>query len=297
MFLIDQYAYVNKLSKVHPAEKILFSLLTMCIAIAAKAIAIHLVVFALMAAATLFLAGIPKKIYISLLLLPMSFIVIGIIPILIVTSYSDIGFIYSLKAFNLYFGVTNQGIASSTIIIARSMAAATCLYFIALTTPLTDILELLNIEYIRYSRRSAEAEGCIFVDSIESCAAFLLSIKGCVFFTTGIKNIKDYEKARGENRFIYRVLPSIFSIQECVDNNVKMEDIVAILGPISEELNYQMFKDFKADYVIMKDSGKEGGTTEKVQACKRLGITPVVIGRPAEEEGFNNIEELLKILL
>jgi precorrin-6A/cobalt-precorrin-6A reductase len=153
-----------------------------------------------------------------------------------------------------------------------------------------------GVAYIRYSRRASKANDCIYVDSIDQCAAFLLNSKGCVFFTTGIKNIKDFEKVRGENRFVYRVLPSIFSIQECVDNNVKMEDIIAILGPISEELNYQMFRDFKADYVIMKDSGKEGGTIEKIQACIRLGITPVVIGRPPTEDGLENIEAVLRVL-
>jgi precorrin-6A/cobalt-precorrin-6A reductase len=153
-----------------------------------------------------------------------------------------------------------------------------------------------GVAYIRYNRRVSEANDCIYVDSIDQCAAFLLNIKGCVFFTTGIKNIKDFEKVRGENRFVYRVLPSIFSIQECVDNYVKMEDIIAILGPISEELNYQMFRDLKADYVIMKDSGKEGGTIEKIQACIRLGITPVVIGRPPTEDGLENIEAVLRVL-
>ena len=144
MFLIDQYAYMNKLNHVHPLEKILFSLLTMCIAIASKAIAIHIIVFVLMAIATLFLAGIPKKIYINLLLLPLSFIFLGVMPILILVSNTNVGFVFSVKALNLYFGITNQGINSALIISVRSMAAAACLYFITLTTPLTDIIELLK---------------------------------------------------------------------------------------------------------------------------------------------------------
>jgi cobalt/nickel transport system permease protein len=136
---------MNKLNKVHPIEKILFSLLSMCIAVASKAIAIHLVVFALMVIATLFLAGIPKKIYMNLLLLPLSFIFLGILPILIVVSNFDAGFVFSVKILNFYFGITNQGINSCLIIIVRSMAAAACLYFITLTTPLTDIIDLLRV--------------------------------------------------------------------------------------------------------------------------------------------------------
>jgi precorrin-6A/cobalt-precorrin-6A reductase len=154
-----------------------------------------------------------------------------------------------------------------------------------------------DVRFIRYNRKIADTKDCVYLDSIESCATFLKDIKGCVFFTTGIKNIKDFEKMRGTNRFVYRVLPSIFSIQECVENRLKMEDIIAILGPVSEELNYQMFKDYKADYVIMKDSGKEGGTEEKILACNRLGIIPVVIERQCTESGIENMEELLRILI
>jgi precorrin-6A/cobalt-precorrin-6A reductase len=170
-------------------------------------------------------------------------------------------------------------------------------YAVEVTQNAMTACEESKARYIRYNRKVADTKDCIYVDSIEMCAAFLIGIKGCVFFTTGIKNINDFELVRGQNRFIYRVLPSIFSIQECVDNKIKMEDIVAILGPVSEELNYQMFKDYEADYVIMKDSGKEGGTVEKIRACKRLGIIPVVIQRQCTENGIESMEELLQILL
>ena len=151
--------------------------------------------------------------------------------------------------------------------------------------------------YIRFVRKSSTMEACIFIDSIEKCALYLESVDGCVFFTTGIKNIKDFEKVRGANRFIYRVLPSVFSIQECVLRGVRMEDIIAVLGPVSEDMNYQMFKDYNADYVVMKDSGKEGGTLDKINACVKLGITPIVISRQCEEKGIEDMDELIKALI
>ncbi len=150
--------------------------------------------------------------------------------------------------------------------------------------------------YIRFVRKSADIEGCILIESMEKCASYLENVRGCVFFTTGIKNIRDFERVKGTNRFVYRVLPSVFSIQECVQRGVKMEDIIAVLGPVSENMNYRMFKDYKADYVVMKDSGKEGGTLEKINACKKLGITPVVILRECEEKGIKNLDELVRLL-
>lgn len=156
--------------------------------------------------------------------------------------------------------------------------------------------EETGARYIRFSRKHSYTEGCVYVRSVEECVSFLEGVKGCVFFTTGIKNIIDFEKARGSNRFIYRVLPTVFSIKECVDRGVRMEDVIAILGPVSEEMNYCMFRDYKADYVIMKDSGREGGTLEKINACKRLFITPVVILRQDEESGIEDMDELLRLL-
>lgn len=157
--------------------------------------------------------------------------------------------------------------------------------------------EETGVKYIRFSRKNSYMEGCVCVRSVEECGIYLKGLKGCVFFTTGMKNIADFEKVRGSNRFIYRVLPTVFSIRECVDRGVGMEDIIAILGPVSEEMNYCMFRDYKADYVVMKDSGKEGGTAEKINACRRLDITPVVILRQEDEKGIEDMEELLRILL
>jgi len=153
-----------------------------------------------------------------------------------------------------------------------------------------------KIEYIRYVREMKEYEDVIELSSYEEAYAYLKSIKGTVFFTTGSKNIKDFEKVRGNNRFIYRVLPALESIEECKNNNVKLRDIIAVLGPFSEEYNRVMFKEMGADYVIMKDSGKIGGTLDKIKACHSLGIKAIVISRK-KEQGLNNLSDIEKILI
>ena len=154
-----------------------------------------------------------------------------------------------------------------------------------------------RIEYIRYVRRKAEdTEGCIGFDSVRSCLEFLKTVRGCVFFTTGSKNIRDFESARGQNRFVYRVLPAAESLKECTDNKVKMKDTIAALGPFSEDFNAAMFREYGADYVVMKDSGKQGGTDEKIRACRKLGVKAVIISRK-EEDGISNMEDIMKRLV
>ncbi|MBU3190241.1 precorrin-6A reductase [Clostridium bowmanii] len=153
-----------------------------------------------------------------------------------------------------------------------------------------------NIRYLRFVRPKTEFENVVYVKSISECTNYLKSIKGSVLFTTGIKNIKDFEKVKDSNRFIYRVLPTIFSIQECVDNNIKMKDIIGMLGPFSTELNISIIKEYDANYVVMKDSGSVGGTPEKIEACIKSNTTPIVIGREFED-GINEMVKLLTMIL
>lgn len=150
----------------------------------------------------------------------------------------------------------------------------------------------MNINYLRYVRKKTKLyNSAIYLDSYEESYKFLRGISGTVFFTTGSKNIGDFEKVKLDNRFIYRILPALESIEICVKFNVAMKDIIAVLGPFSKRYNKIMFEEYKADYVIMKDSGEKGGTREKVEACEALGIKAVIIGRD-DESGYNDLKEL-----
>ncbi len=150
-----------------------------------------------------------------------------------------------------------------------------------------------NIDYIRYMREKTKYNDIIEVDSYKEAYSFLSNIKGTVFFTTGSKNIGDFEKIKGENRFIYRILPALESIEICKKNKVKLKDIIGFLGPFTLEMNRLMFKESGADYVLMKDSGNPGGTREKILACKSLAITAIIISRE-KEKGIGSLEVLEK---
>lgn len=151
-----------------------------------------------------------------------------------------------------------------------------------------------NIDYIRYVRNKIDLKSkALYFNSYEDCYEYIYNISGTIFFTTGSKNIGDFEKIRGNNRFIYRILPAIESIEECKKHGVQLKDIVAVLGPFSKEYNKIMFQEYKAQYVVTKDSGKLGGTVEKLEACEELDIVPIIIGREYEK-GINDIDLIEK---
>ncbi len=154
-----------------------------------------------------------------------------------------------------------------------------------------------GIEYARYVRPRLDDldEDIIALNSYEEAYDYLKNIKGTVFFTTGSKNIKDFEKVKGENRFIYRILPAIESISIAHNEGVVIKDIVAVLGPFSKEYNELMFKEYKVDYCVTKDSGKKGGLEEKISAAKALGVKLILIGRE-KEEGYSSLDEIEEVI-
>lgn len=153
-----------------------------------------------------------------------------------------------------------------------------------------------NIRYIRYIRKTTQKNlNAIYLKSYKDAYEYLKEIKGTVFFTTGSKNIDNFEKIKGENRFIYRILPVLSSIKACSEIGISMKDMVAILGPFSLDLNKSMFNEYNADYVVMKDSGLRGGTAEKLKACEELNIIPIIIGRDLEE-GIVNLDKIENII-
>ncbi|WP_313757023.1 precorrin-6A reductase [Tissierella sp.] len=154
----------------------------------------------------------------------------------------------------------------------------------------------LGIYYIRYMRDKIYLGGnAVYLNNYEEAYDYLSTISGTVFFTTGSKNIGDFEKIRGNNRFIYRILPAIESIEECRKYNIQMKDIVAVLGPFSKEYNKAMLEEYKTEYCVMKDSGDKGGTLEKLQACSELGVVPIIIGRE-DEKGINDLDSIEKVI-
>jgi len=149
-----------------------------------------------------------------------------------------------------------------------------------------------GIPYLSFSRSTTERfSEALYLDSFDSCLKKVSELEGTFFFTTGVKTLKDFEMVKGNKRFVHRIIPSLESLKICVDNNLALADIVALLGPFSRELNREMFREYQADYVVMKDSGIRGGAKEKLLACRDLGITPIVIGRESRE-GYNDLLRL-----
>ena len=146
-----------------------------------------------------------------------------------------------------------------------------------------------GVDYYRFQRPVEDEAGDVIFDDYESCAAYTKEKTGTFFFTTGSKHCDLFESVKGESRHIYRIIPSSKSLDILTAAGVAMEDMVAMLGPSDLAMNLALFKHFKADYPVTKNSGAGSGFHEKIEAAGRLGITSLVI-RTEAEEGLNFFE-------
>ncbi len=144
MLLIDYYAYNNKLAEIHPGEKMLFFALTLTLCLTLTSAATLLVIFLLMGGMVVFLADVPWRVYLKLMLLPGSFLIVGVGALAVSITFETHNFLWATQIGSCTIGITRQGLNDAANVFLRSLASVSCLYFLTLTTPVTDIVLLLN---------------------------------------------------------------------------------------------------------------------------------------------------------
>ena len=144
MINIDCYAYSNNLKTVHPMEKSLFAILTMVVCLTSSTVVTPLIVLAFMAGGIIFRAGIPIRVFVNLMLIPLSFLFISVLTIAFSISTNPSGFWLAQTINGLTIGTRYPDLITAIHLFLKSLGAVSCLYFLALTTPMTEIITLLN---------------------------------------------------------------------------------------------------------------------------------------------------------
>lgn len=166
---------------------------------------------------------------------------------------------------------------------------ATHPYAAEVTKNIRTACESAGVLYQRILRPEGEKNSeAIYVESTEEAAAFLSGTEGNIFLTTGSKElakftgIPDYKE-----RLFARVLSIPSVIRSCAELGIEGKHLIGMQGPFSAEINEAMLRQFQCSYLVTKDTGLAGGFSEKMEACQRCGVTPVIIGRPLKEEGLS----------
>ena len=152
-------------------------------------------------------------------------------------------------------------------------------------------------EYLRLLRGNSEMpSGAVYVRDTAEAAEYLDGTEGAVLLTTGSKELASYSSVKGFSERVWaRVLPLEDSLRLAEEAGLSSGRIIAMQGPFTEEMNEAMLRMTGASYMVTKMSGNIGGFREKMDAALKCGVTPVVIGRPPEEEGLS-FSEMISLL-
>jgi len=144
MLNIDSYAYSNNFKNIHPGEKSLFAVVTMAVCLTSPTVITPLLVLGVMAGVIILKAGIPARVFLRLMLVPLSFLLLSVVTIAFSLSTNPSGFWISQTLNGLTVGIRYPDLITAVQLFLRSLGAVSCLYFLALTTPMTEIITVLH---------------------------------------------------------------------------------------------------------------------------------------------------------
>ena len=143
MILIDKLCYTSKLRYTNPMIKFLFAITTLILCVATHSSAIACIVLIVTAFLTIQKGGISPSHYIRLMKLPLIFLILSTIAIVFNISPTPLSAI-AIPFFRKYITFSKASLLSAIQLILTALSSVSCLYFLSLSTPITDILYVLK---------------------------------------------------------------------------------------------------------------------------------------------------------
>ena len=165
-----------------------------------------------------------------------------------------------------------------------------------------------KIKYLRFERpeESIIENNLIHkVFSFEDAALKVLEItekNDKILHLAGVSTLNHVIEKIDCTRIFARVLPSIDSVQKCLDLGLKQGNIIAMQGIFSENFNKALMEEYDISAIITKESGETGGTLSKITAAMELDIDTVLVTRPKipelqNKDVFNDPDEIISFIL
>lgn len=140
---IDVLAQKSRLNKIHPTLKFWTVMILMFLCVASKSAFIGLSLAILMLILIVIVGGMELHDYLSLLSLPVSFLLISGLALLFEYSIHPIGVI-NLPVIHGYLSISQYGQARAALVISKALGAISCLYLLSLSTPMSEIIGVLR---------------------------------------------------------------------------------------------------------------------------------------------------------
>ncbi|MDR0611385.1 MAG: cobalt ECF transporter T component CbiQ [Planctomycetaceae bacterium] len=143
---IDQYAYISGLKDQSFQWRIRWGGTALLACICSRSLISFAMIFVIMSSITIFKAGIYRADYIRLMIIPLCFLFLSVIGIIVnidrLPSPPDCVFLWEIGNYCLF--ISENGLSLACRLICKSLSAASCFYFIILTTPFREMLCFLH---------------------------------------------------------------------------------------------------------------------------------------------------------
>ena len=140
--LLDDHALISPLRYRNNKLKLGIAAFGLFAGISSTSPAIPLFVAFCMGIATVFFGKVPLRFYLQLMLAPMGFALIGAIVILFFFGSGSEMFGFDIFGYRL--GASSQGADMALHVISRTVGGMSCMFFIALSTPVVELFSVLK---------------------------------------------------------------------------------------------------------------------------------------------------------
>lgn len=141
--IIDEFCYHSKLRYENAGEKFAFAVITLCICVASRSITVSCMVLASTGILTVLKGGVPVLRYMRLLTIPLAFLFLSTVAIIFHIKQTPMD-LFALPLSDWYITTSRASFVYALQLILTALAAVSCLYFLSLTTPVPDILEVMR---------------------------------------------------------------------------------------------------------------------------------------------------------
>ena len=183
---------------------------------------------------------------------------------------------------------------------------ATHPYAVEVTKNIINAARETGATYMRVIRDSVmfDKDKVSYFENVSDVAQALANTTGNVLLTTGSKElsgfVESFSLASMDNdsykkRVYVRVLPSVESINLCLEAGISPDHIIAMHGPFTREMNEAVINQYGITHLVTKESGVQGGFEDKLMAAFSAGAHAYVVGRPVNEHGLH-VNEALSVL-
>ncbi len=166
-------------------------------------------------------------------------------------------------------------------------------YAVELHVTVAAAAQQAKIPCFRYQRKTVVtvADDLFFVADHRAAAALAVELEVPVLLTTGSRQLSPYvDLLKSHHIPLYaRVLPHPESEQACDRAGLSSENRIVGRGPFSEAENCELICSKGIGVLITKDSGARGGVAEKISAARQENCQVIVVQRPVEQQGYNQV--------